>query len=126
MLRLIGGVVAGIIVWGILVTTLNFGLRYRWPDYAAVEKAMTFTLPMMIARLSESAISSIVSGFVAAVVARNRWAPALSGAILLLLFIPVHYSLWSKFPVWYHLTFLTSLLVLSIAGGGLARIRAAT
>jgi len=29
--------------------------------------------------------------------------------IMLLLFVPVHYMLWAKFPIWYHLFFLISL-----------------
>jgi hypothetical protein len=35
---------------------------------------------------------------------------------LLALFIPNHYLLWDKFPVWYHLTFLVSLLPLTLLG----------
>ena len=124
MLRILAGAVTGAIVWFIVVTILNFCLRYGWHDYAAVEKAMTFTVPMMIARLLESGISSIAGGMVAALVGRDRMRPALgAGIILLVLFLPVHYSLWSRFPLWYHLTFLTSLVVLSIVGGHLVRPR---
>ena len=41
---------------------------------------------------------------------------------MLLFFIPVHYSLWTKFPVWYHAYFLTSLVAIpaivgSVVGG---------
>jgi hypothetical protein len=43
--------------------------------------------------------------------------PLVAGVILLLLFIPVHYSIWNRFPIWYHLTFLASLVVLSVVGG---------
>ncbi len=125
MLRLIGGVVAGLIVWVAVVSALNLGLRHGWHDYAAVEKAMTFTIPMMAARLAESAISSLVSGFVAALVDKGGWAPLVSGTILLLLFIPVHYSLWDRFPIWYHLTFLISLPFLSFIGGKLVRAKSA-
>jgi hypothetical protein len=120
MLRLIGGIVAGLVAWAIVVTVLNLGLRYGWPAYGAVEKAMTFTLAMMIARLSESAVSSLVSGYVAGAVGRNKWAPVLTGVVLLLPFAYFHSTIWDKFPIWYHLTFLTSLPVLSIAGGWLA------
>jgi hypothetical protein len=42
------------------------------------------------------------------------------GILLIALFIPVHYSLWDRFPIWYHLTFLVSLLPLAILG---ARLR---
>jgi hypothetical protein len=124
MLRQIGGAVAGIIVWIAVVIVLNTALRRLWPEYAAVEKAMAFTLPMMIARLSMSGISSVLSGGIAAVLGRDRLKPALiAGIVLLLFFLPVHYSLWSRFPVWYHLTFLSSLVILSVAGGRLARGR---
>ena len=121
MLRLIGGIVAGIVVWGIVVTLLNFGLRYGMPGYGAVEKAMLFTVPMMAARLSISAVSSLVSGYAAAAIGRRQMAAVAAGVIILLLFLPVHYMIWDKFPIWYHLTFLTSLPVLSIVGGRFAR-----
>ncbi len=117
MLRLIGGTLAGIVVWIVVVSVIDRGMRFEWHDYATVFKAMTFTLPMMVARLSESAVSSLVSGYVAGLIGRGRWAPLLSGAILLALFAYEHYTLWHRFPIWYHLTFLISLPLLSIVGG---------
>ena len=42
-----------------------------------------------------------------------------TGVLMLLLFIPEHVRLWDKFPVWYHLTFLGSLVPLRVAGGRL-------
>jgi uncharacterized protein (DUF983 family) len=42
------------------------------------------------------------------------------GTILLLVFIPEHASLWNKFPLWYHVTFLASLIPLCMVGGRLA------
>ena len=119
MLRLIGGAIAGIAAWVVVVTVLNLCLRHGWHDYAVVEKAMTFTLPMMVARLSMSAVGSLVGGFAAALVGRRIWAPLVSGTILMLLFLPVHYAIWSKFPIWYHLTFFVSLPLLSGLGGRL-------
>jgi len=123
MLRLIGGIVAGIVVWVAVATVLDFGLRYGWHDYAAVEKAMNFTLAMMVARLSESALSSLIAGYLAAVIGRSAFSPLLAGTFLLLLFAPEHYALWHKFPIWYHLTFLISLPVLSVVGGSLSFAR---
>lgn len=123
MLRTIGGAVAGVIVWAITVTLLNLGLRHGWPDYGAVEKAMIFTIPMMGARLLESAIASIVSGWAAASIGKRQLSAIIAGVVLLLIFIPIHYSIWDKFPIWYHLTFLISLPALNILGGRLARVR---
>ena len=122
MLRGIGGVVAAIIVWVVVVTILNFGLRYGIPGYQAVEKAMNFTLQMMIARLAISFVSTLAAGATAAAVSGNRFVwPLVTGIVLLAVFIPVHYSIWQHFPIWYHLTFLTSLPVLSVLGGRFSR-----
>jgi len=40
--------------------------------------------------------------------------------ILLAAFIPIHYYLWPRFPVWYHLTFLSSLVVVPVIVGMMA------
>ena len=120
MLRMIGGVAAGLVIWMAAVTVLNLGLRHGMPGYAAVETAMTFTLPMLIARLAISAMASVASGYGATALAARRRAATITGIILLLIFLPIHYGLFDKFPLWYHLTFLASLPLLSIAGGALA------
>jgi hypothetical protein len=124
MLRLVGGVVAGFVAWVAGVSILNLVARYGWADYAAVEKAMAFTVPMMAARLSISGISSLVSGAVAARTGNSRTAALVCGVILLLCFIPIHYMLFSKFPLWYHVTFLLSLPALSVLGGQFVQPRA--
>jgi hypothetical protein len=69
MLRLIGGIVAGLVIWMATVTVLNLGLRHGLPGYAAVEAAMTFTLPMLIARFAISAVASVAGGYGAALLA---------------------------------------------------------
>ena len=55
----------------------------------------------------------------------RRATPAIlaTGVILLGLFIPQHIMLWDKFPIWYHLTFLLSLVPLAYLGGGIAARR---
>ena len=81
---------------------------------------MTFTVPMMIARLSIGALATVAAGVVAAVIVPQSTVARLApGVILLIVFIPQHYMLWNKFPVWYHFTFLVSLVPLTYAGGAL-------
>jgi len=117
-IRIFLGALAGVVVWVIVVTACDFVVRKLWIGYEQVEKSLAFTLPMMVTRLSESAACSVLSGFVAALVAKERVKSALAaGVVLLALFLPVHISIWSKLPPWYHLVFLTSLPVLSLAGG---------
>ena len=118
------GVLAGLAVWVIIVTAAGVIMRSAWPAYASVADAMTFTLPMMGARLVIGACATLAMGYSTAVVARGS-TPAilLSGVVLLLAFIPEHITIWNKFPVWYHLTFLLSLVPLSYIGGTIARAR---
>jgi hypothetical protein len=107
----------------IVATAGNVLLRVSWPGYAQVEPTMAFTTAMMVARLALGAASSIAAGFVGAWVSRGRrraiWVLA---GVLLLFFIPIHYRLWDTFPLWYHATFLISLVVLTVTGGRLHRL----
>ena len=32
------------------------------------------------------------------------------GSVVFAMFLPVHIAIWSKFPVWYHLTFLLTII----------------
>ncbi len=131
-LRVIAGIFMSLVTF-LAVGTVGFiALRITWPDYAAVEAAVNafyaggapaeFSVPMMAARLIISAISSVVAAWIAALTLRDtRIAPLAGGLALLAAFIPLHISLWDKFPLWYHATFLTSLPVLAIIGGRFAR-----
>jgi hypothetical protein len=122
MARKVLGVVVGLAVWVSVVTLAGLVMRETWPAYASVAEAMTFTLPMMIARLTVGALATLAMGFATSVVSRRSLIATLTAAALLLLvFIPEHIRLWDKFPVWYHLTFLLSLVPLAYLGGMTSR-----
>jgi hypothetical protein len=80
---------------------------------------MNFTLTMMICRLVLGLISSLGAGFIGASLARDRIAPKVAAAITVILFLPVHYMLWNKFPIWYHLFFLITLAPTMLIGAAL-------
>jgi hypothetical protein len=88
--------------------------------YVAASGDLSFTLPMKLTRLSIGALTTIAAGAVTALVGRSRWTAVVTGGLLLLIFIPEHISLWDKFPIWYHLTFLTSLVPLAAGGGAIS------
>ena len=112
------GVVVGLAVWVGVVTAAGLVMRASWPAYARVADAMTFTLAMMIARLVIGAAATLAMGLAVSVVSRRSPVATLAAGVLLLLaFIPQHISLWDKFPLWYHLTFLLSLVPLAYLGG---------
>lgn len=118
--RSIIGVVTGLVVWLAIATVVGLIMRRTWPAYASVAEAMTFTLPMMFARLSIGAFATISMGFVTACITQSAVARLIPGVILLIAFIPQHAMLWDKFPLWYHLTFLLSLVPLTYLGNRIA------
>ena len=113
MARTIGSIIVGLVAWGVVVTLLNFGLRATILGYHAAEASLLFTGAMKAGRLIEAAIASVAAGMaVRAVAPASRAAPWVTGLVILGLFVPVHIQLWSKFPAWYHLTFLLSIVPL--------------
>lgn len=121
MARNIAGVIAGLVVWFVVAFGVGSAMRASWSEYASVADALAFTLPMMFARLSIGALATVAAGFVTACITQSTIARLATGVILLLVFIPEHVMLWDKFPIWYHLTFLLSLVPLTYVGGVLAR-----
>ena len=121
MARQVLGVIAGFVAWMIVATVVGAIMRASWADYNAVADAMTFTLPMMFARLAIGALATMAAGWVtAAIVGPSTVSTLMPGVLLLIGFIPIHIGLWAKFPVWYHLTFLVSLVPLTWLGARLA------
>jgi len=117
MWRTIGSIIIGILAWGLVVTLLNFGLRAGIPGYHAAEATLQFTGVMKAGRLIEAALASFAAGMaVRALAPSSRAAPWVTGLIILAMFLPVHIQLWSKFPAWYHLTFLLSIVPLVVLG----------
>jgi hypothetical protein len=114
-------------VWMLVATLLNFGLRAGLAGYVLAEPTMTFTLGMKVARLILGALASLAAGAAAGLIAPSKTSPRwVLGAIILALFIPVHIQLWAKFPVWYHLVFLGTLLPLVALGAAFTRTRLRT
>lgn len=122
MKRFILAFVAGLTVWVLVVVLLNRGLRLALHGYAAAEPQMTFSLGMMAARLVLGVLASLAAGAAARAVAPTSTAVSwVLGAVLLVAFIPAHIRLWAKFPVWYHLVFLGSLVPFVVLGAAFAR-----
>jgi len=120
MLRVILGVAAGFIVWSILWVGVDAILRLVWTSYDESVKTMTFSSRMLIVPLILSAIVSIVSGFVAALMAKeNTKSPLILGILLLIVGVFVQMGVWEKIPLWYHLTFWILLVPMSVLGGKL-------
>jgi len=108
---------AGLLTWIVVVTVVNGGLRLSLPNYTAAEQALQFTLGMKWARLLMAIVTSVVAGAVTGGISRSsRWAPLVVGSVVLAMFVPVHIAIWSKFPMWYHLTFLLTIIPAVLVG----------
>jgi hypothetical protein len=115
-------VAAGLVVWFAVATLGNLAIRWLLPGYAEVERAMNFSLDMLWARLVLGALASLAAGAACGAIGRNGRAALYVFAVLLFaLFVPVHVELWTKFPMWYHIVFLGSLIPLVVLGARVIR-----
>jgi len=122
MMRSISAALAGFVTWFMVATLCDFLVRTLLPGYTAAEPTMAFTLAMMVARLGLAVVSSLVAGYVCSAVARGHPSAVYGcAALLLLFFLPMHYHLWHKFPVWYHAFFLITLAPLVLLGAAAQR-----
>jgi hypothetical protein len=119
--RAVTAFIAGLLTWLIVVSLINRMLRLSLTGYAAAEPLLTFSAGMMAARLTMAAVTSLFAGAVVGLIApTNKRVPWILGALLLIVFIPIHAHLWNAFPIWYHLTFLIPLAPLTVLGARLA------
>jgi hypothetical protein len=122
MTRIILGAILGVVVWFAVVFAASYAIAALAPALGAALKVHA-TMAALWERLAISFAGSILSGIAAAAVSReSSRAPLAAGVLLLIWFAPYHLSIWTQFPIWYHLTFFVSLVVLSVAGGRLRGI----
>ncbi len=133
MLRIILGAIVGFIVWTILLFTTDKILELASPDWygrisaellAAIENKTPYTMDtaIMILTGTRSAILTIISGFVAALISKENFkSPFLLGILLLAFGLFVHSIFWNYVPLWYDLLILLPLIPLAILGGKLRK-----
>jgi hypothetical protein len=117
MKRSILGCLAGLLTWMVVVSVINRVLRLSLPNYTVAEHTLQFTLGMKWARLLMAIVTSLVAGAVTRWISPlSRWAPWIVGSVVLAMFAPWHIANWSKFPAWYHLTFLLTIIPAVLVG----------
>ena len=117
MKRFILACLAGLLTWIVVVTVINSVLRLSLSNYTAAEQTLQFTLGMKWARPLMAMVTSLVAGAVTRWISpSSRWAPLIVGSVVLAMFVPLHIAIWSRFPVWYHLTFLLTIIPAVLVG----------
>ncbi len=111
----------GLAAWMAVTALGNLALRAGMPGYAEVEMTMQFSTVMLCLRLLVGLAATVTAGVVAGYIDRSGKAGWMLGALMLLIFGANHVYLWAKFPVWFHLVFLGSLLPATVVGGGVGK-----
>lgn len=130
MLRIALGVIGGFFVWAILWFGGEQILSAVWPEFgahqaafqAAIEHGGPFTpvTTILFIHIALGSIVSVISGFLAAVIAgENRRAPLVLGFVLLGFGVLKAVMSWPFVPVWYHVFFTALLLPMTFVGGKL-------
>lgn len=133
MVRIILAIIVGFIVWSILWVGSDMILMSVLPDWygkhhkeleAAVTNKTAFMSDsvILLIGLIRSMMFSIISGFLAALIAKENVKSTLGLGILLLAFgIFIQSVYWNYAPLWYHLSFLILLIPMTVLGGKLKK-----
>src|SRR5688572_1797247 len=130
MARIVLGVVSGFFAWAVLWFGSERIISLVWPEFgthqaafqAAIEDGTSFTAntTFLLIHIVLASIISLVSGFLAALVAgENKRAPIFLGFLLLAFGLLKAAMSWPYVPVWYHVIFTALLLPMTIIGGKL-------
>lgn len=130
MVRIVLGVIAGFIAWLILWVGSEKILSAIWPAFGAHQTAFqtaiehggqfTAETTMLLTHIVMGLVVSVISGFLAALIAgENKRAPLALGFVLLGLGMLKAVMSWPYAPIWYHVIFTALLLPMAIIGGKL-------
>jgi hypothetical protein len=131
MLRVILGVIGGFVAWSIAWFGGEKILSAIWPEgfgahqrafEAAVTNGGQFTADttLLLTHIVLGSIVSVLSGFLAALIAGgNKRAPLFLGFLLLAFGVLKMVMSWPYVPIWYHVVFTALLIPMTIIGGKL-------
>ena len=130
MVRIVLGVIAGFFAWVIAWFGSEKILSAIWPQFgvhqrafqAAIENGGQFTADTgaLLTHIVLGSIVSVMSGFLAALIAgENKRSPLLLGFLLLAFDLIIVVMSWKHVPVWYGVIFTAMLIPMTIIGGRL-------
>lgn len=139
MVRIILAVIVGFLVWSILWLGSEELLSMIFPEWfgahqIAFKKASLDNTPywvedtsILVWNVIRGIIVSIISGYIAAMIAgENKTSTLVLGVCLLLFGLYIVFVTWAMIPVWYHALFSLMLIPMTILGGRLKSFSTAT
>ena len=131
MVRIVLGVIAGFFAWLIVWVGSEMVLSAIWSEwYGAHQRTFTETIKnggqfsadttILFIQIVLGLVVSMMSGFLAALIAReNKRSPLVLGLLLLALGLLKAVMSWPYVPIWYHVLFTALLMPMAIVGGKL-------
>ena len=130
MVRIVLGVIAGFFAWAIAWVGSEKILSAIWPEFGTHQRAFeaaitnggqfTADTTMLLTHIVLGSIVSVMSGFLAALIAgENKRAPLVLGFLLLAFGVLKAIMSWPYVPIWYHVIFTALLIPMTIMGGKL-------
>ncbi len=131
MLRIVLGVIAGFFAWMLVWVGSEKILSAIFPEgygvhqaafQAAVENGGQFTVDtaLLLVHVVQGILVSVLSGFLAALIAgENKRAPLILGALLVAFGLLIVVLSWPYVPIWYHVIFTSLLIPMTFLGGKL-------
>lgn len=131
MLRIVLGVIVGFFAWSIVWVGSEKILSAIWPGWygthqtafeAAIANGGQFTpdTTILVMNIFRGSIVSVMSGFLAALIAgENKRSPPVLGFLLVAFDLLIVVMSWEHVPLWYHIIFTAILVPMTIVGGKL-------
>jgi hypothetical protein len=131
MVRIVLGVIAGFFAWSIVWVGSEKILSAIWPEWygahqlvfeAAVANGGQFTADttILLMNIVRGSIISVMSGFLAALIAgENKRSPLVLGFLLVAFGLLIVVLSWPYVPIWYHIIFTALLIPMTIMGSKL-------
>jgi len=130
MVRIVLGVIAGFFAWVIAWFGSEKILSAIWPAFGAHQRAFeevlknggqfTADTTLLLMHIVLGSIVSVMSGFLAALIAGdNIRAPLVLGFLLVAFGLLKVVLSWPYVPIWYHVIFTALLIPMTIMGGKL-------
>ena len=129
--RIVLGVIAGFFAWAIVWVGSEKILSAIWPEgFGAHQRAFEAALAnggqftadttLLLTHIVLASIISVLSGFLAALIAgENIRAPLVLGFVLVAFGLLKMVMSWPYVPIWYHVIFTALLIPMTIIGGKL-------
>ena len=131
MTRIVLGVIAGFFAWAIVWVGSEKILSAIWPEWygahqlafeAAIANGGQFTADttILLMNIVRGSIVSVMSGFLAALIAgENKRSPLVLGFLLVAFDLLIVVLSWRYVPIWYGVIFTVLLIPMTMMGGKL-------